>query len=210
MKTYSLLRPGVLGYDAALELMRLLEAKTRDEPATTSLLLLEHPPVITVGRNGREENVLAARCEVRRVDRGGDVTWHGPGQIVGYPVLHLREHRLSVRSYVAALEEVMIRVARRFDVRADRRDGLVGIWVEDRKLGALGVRVRRHVTTHGFALNVANDLGAYRAIHPCGMPGVRVTSLSAELGGPVPLDAAYDACVRAFEEVFDVARAEAR
>ncbi len=209
MRTYTLLRPGVVHYDAALELMRLLEAKTQGAPVTTSFILLEHPPVITIGRNGHSSNVLAAPCDVRRVDRGGDVTWHGPGQIVGYPVLHLREHRLSVRSYVAALEEVMIRVARRFDVVAARREGLVGIWVGDRKLGALGVHVRRHVTTHGFALNVANDLDAYRAIHPCGMPGAQVTSLSAEVGRPVPLDAAYDACARAFEEVFGVERREA-
>lgn len=206
MRDYTLLRPGVLGYDAALDLMRALEAKTREDPSTATLILLEHPPVITIGRNGLAANVLRAPCEVRRTDRGGDVTWHGPGQIVGYPVLHLHEHRLSVRSYVAGLEEVMIRVCRHFDVPAHRRDGLVGVWVDDRKVGALGVRVRRHVTTHGFALNVANDLDAYRAIHPCGLPGARVTSLSAEVGHAVPLDAAYEACARAFEEVFGLVR----
>ncbi len=209
MKAYSLLRPGVLAYDAATELMALLEAKALEVPSTTSLLLLEHPSVITIGRNGHSSNVLAHHTDVRRTERGGDVTWHGPGQIVGYPVLHLREHRLSVKSYVRSLEEVMIRVAHRFDVQATRREGLVGIWAGDRKLGALGVRVRRHVTTHGFALNVANDLAPYRWIHPCGVPGAAVTTLSLEVGRPVPLDAAFDACIQAFEEVFGVARLEA-
>ncbi len=209
MKPYSLVRPGLLAYDAAIELMALIEAKTREVPSTTSLVLLEHPSVITIGRNGHSSNVLAHHTDVRRTERGGDVTWHGPGQIVSYPILHLREHRLSVKSYVRGLEEVMIRVAHRFDVRAARRDGLVGIWVGDRKLGALGVRVRRHVTTHGFALNVSNDLAPFGWIHPCGMPGAAVTTLSAEVGRPVPLDAAYDACIRAFEEVFGVSRSEA-
>lgn len=206
-RAYALERPGVVAYDAAVELMRLLEGATLADPSRTTLLLLEHRPIITIGRNGQEANVLAQRVEVRRAERGGDVTWHGPGQIVGYPVLHLREHRLTVRSYVEGLEEVMIRVARRFDVAAGRRKGLVGVWVGPRKVGALGVRVRRHVATHGFALNVANDLEPYRWIHPCGMPGVEATSLTAEVGSAVPMDAAYEACARAFEEVFGVVEA---
>ncbi len=206
-RAYALERPGVVPYDAAIELMRLLEAATLADPARTTLLLLEHPPVITIGRNGKESNVLARRIDVRHSDRGGDVTWHGPGQIVGYPVIHLRQHRLTVRMYVQGLEEVMIRVARRFDVFAERREGLVGVWVGARKVGALGVRVRRHVATHGFALNVANDLEPYRWIHPCGMPGAQATSLSAEVGRQVPMEAACEACARAFEEVFDVVEA---
>jgi lipoyl(octanoyl) transferase len=152
----------------------------------------------------RRENVLAPRegTEVVETDRGGDVTYHGPGQLVGYPILDLQELRTDVKWYVERLEEVLISTAAAFGVEARRVSGLTGVWAPGGKLAAIGVRVRRWVTSHGFALNVSTELSAFEQIVPCGLSDRRVTSLERETGRRVDLAAARGAAVEAFGRVF--------
>jgi len=178
------------------------------------LLLVEHPPVITLGRRGDTRHVLEARAPVLRVSRGGDVTYHGPGQLVGYPILDLGLRGRDVDRYLRALEDVLIAVARRFAVTARRQRGFTGVWVGNAKLAAIGVGIRRWVTIHGFALNVADLREDFAAIVPCGLAGIGVTSL-AETTGRRPAMADVEAIViDEFQRIFatpDVGRvAEAR
>ena len=166
----------------------LVEARARGLVPDT-LLLLEHPPVITLGRGAKAHNVLwpsellASRgFEVFATDRGGDVTYHGPGQIVGYPVLDLKPDRKDVRKYVASLEEIMIRVAGEYGIGAARVAGRTGVWTPAGKLGAIGVHISRWITSHGFAFNVRTDLADFSAIVPCGIQDASVASLQSLLG----------------------------
>ena len=170
-------RLGRIGYGAALALQeRLLEARI-DGRIGDVLLLLEHEPVITMGRGGHKEHVLhseealtALGVELHETGRGGDVTYHGPGQLVGYPIIDLNPDRRDVRKYVQGLEEVMLQLAEHYGLHGRRIEGLNGAWIEDRKLGAVGVRIRRWVTMHGFAINVSTALDAFDLIVPCGIP----------------------------------------
>ncbi len=179
-------RLGTVDFDEAWELQRsLADAVT---PESGILMLLEHPPVFTLGRNADPSNVLdPGTIPVRRIDRGGDVTYHGPGQLVGYPLVDVR--RMGVRSFVRSLEESLIDVLGRFGVPARRKAGCVGVWAPRGKIAAIGVRVRRGVSMHGFALNVSGDLGPFSRINPCGVPGGAVSSMELELGRPVAVDA---------------------
>jgi lipoyl(octanoyl) transferase len=165
--------------------------------------------VFTLGRNARAGNVLLPREALRErgfdifeVGRGGDVTYHGPGQIVGYPILDLAPDRCDVHRYVRDLEEVMIRTCSDYGVEAGRVAGLTGAWVGDRKIGAIGVRLSRWVTSHGFALNVSNDLDPFSLIVPCGIVGRGVTSLEVAAGRPVALDSVLESLTRRFAETF--------
>jgi lipoyl(octanoyl) transferase len=184
-------RLGRVEYEDGLALMQLAGDAVRAAapPATDHLFLLEHPPVLTLGRAAGREHILAAPAwlerqgfEIHATDRGGDVTYHGPGQLVGYPVLDLTE-RPDVRRYVAALEEAMIRVCADHGVEASRHEEHRGAWVGHRKIGAVGVHLTRWVTSHGLAFNLAPDLGHFQLIVPCGIadPRLGVTSLAAEL-----------------------------
>src|SRR3954471_5231941 len=158
-----------------------------------TLLLLEHPRVITLGRGAKAGNilwpsdVLAARgFDVYETDRGGDVTYHGPGQVVGYPILDLKPDRKDVRKYVASVEELMIRVAAEYGIEAGRVAGRTGVWNAAGKLGAIGVHISRWITSHGFAFNVHTDLNDFSAIVPCGISGASVASLQSLLGKDAP------------------------
>ena len=203
---------GMVPYATALEMQRELVAARQAGEARDQLLLLEHPAVITVGVSGRShrDHVLASSAELRDraievldVSRGGDVTYHGPGQLVGYPIIDLKPDRCDVRRYVRDLEEVLIRTAEAFGVVAGRVDGLTGVWVGDDKLAAIGVRLSRWVTSHGFALNVATDLDQFRLIVPCGLQGRGVTTLE-RLTAAVPPRPELEAMVTAeFARVFD-------
>lgn len=173
------------------------------------LLLLEHDPVFTLGRNARRENVLfpaeALRergFEVFETGRGGDVTYHGPGQVVGYPILDLAPDRRDVHRYVRDLEEVMVRTCAGYGIEAGRVAGLTGTWVGPDKIGAIGVRIARWVTSHGFAFNVSTDLSAFDLIVPCGIRGRGVTSLERLLGRAVPVEEAMDRLEACFRDVF--------
>src|SRR5687767_760843 len=182
-------RLGRVEYGAAWDLQRAL---ARDvTPDRGFLLLLEHPPVFTLGRNGKASNVLnPGDIPVVRVDRGGDVTYHGPGQLVGYPLIDVR--RLGVRRFVSGLEASLVDCLASLGVAARRQEGCVGVWASRGKIASIGLRVSRGVSTHGFALNVSNDLEPFGRIHPCGQPGCAVTSVSIELERPVTTSEAAD------------------
>ena len=176
---------GRIGYEEGLELQ---ESLVRDKIAGESrdtLLLLEHEPVYTMGRS-RDESSLGEEINlphpVHRTNRGGQATYHGPGQLVGYPILDLNRRGRDLHRYLRFLEEVVIKIMAEYSVTGIRRDGLTGVWVEDRKITSLGVGVRRWISMHGFALNVARELPGFNAITPCGIAGVTMTSLSAECG----------------------------
>jgi lipoyl(octanoyl) transferase len=205
-------RLGLVPYAEALEWQKHLVDQRRAGEIPDQLLLLQHPPVITLGVRTRSSRVnvvatpealAAAGVEVFETGRGGDVTYHGPGQLVGYPIISLKPDRCDVHRYVRDIEEVMIRTAAAFGVEAARVPGLTGVWVGNEKLGAIGVRIAKWTTSHGFALNVAPDLTHFRLIVPCGIPDKGVTSLEKLLDRPVLMRDVEDAAAAAFAEVFD-------
>jgi lipoyl(octanoyl) transferase len=204
-------RLGVISYADGLALQKALVEQRKAGEICDQLLLLEHPPVITLGvkaRNDRSHIVAgtdtleAEGVEVFETGRGGDVTYHGPGQLVGYPILDLRPDRCDVHKYVRDIEEVMIRMAASFGVTATRIPGLTGAWVGDEKLAAIGVRIARWVTSHGFAFNVNANLGHFNLIVPCGITDKGVTSLQKLLGREIPMADVEDSAISAFMEVF--------
>jgi len=202
-------RLGRIEYAAAFALQERLVAARATQQIPDTLLLLEHDPVITLGRGAKHAHVLATRellaaqgVALHETGRGGDVTYHGPGQLVGYPIVDLNPDRRDVRRYVHNLEEVMIRIAAHYGLDAGRINGLNGTWIEDRKLGAVGVRIQRWITLHGFALNVSTELSAFDLIVPCGIKDKRVTSLQQELGRDPGLDEVMTVATNAFAEVF--------
>jgi lipoyl(octanoyl) transferase len=209
MRPLDVRRLGRVRYADGLELQAHLVTQRQAGEIPDQLLLLEHDPVFTLGRNARRENVLldeeALRSrgfELYESGRGGDVTYHGPGQVVGYPIIQLPPDRRDVHRYVRDLEGVMIRTCADFRVTASRVPGLTGVWVGSEKIGAIGVRIARWVTSHGFALNVSTDLSAFDLIVPCGIRDRGVTGLERLLGRPVPLDDVMDCLERHFAEVF--------
>ncbi len=196
-------------YENGLQLQQKLVSMRQADSIPDQLLLLEHPPVITLGRGGNRGNLLASNeaLRARRIrffetERGGDITYHGPGQLVGYPIVHLGEGSRDVRKYVTQLEEVLIRTVAQFGITAVRVDGLRGIWVGDRKIAAVGVRIARWVTSHGFALNVEPDLEHFNLITPCGIPDRGVTSIARECGRSVGVDEIRQVVASTFAEVF--------
>ena len=205
-------RLGRMGYDDAWDLQRELVAARQAGVAPDTLLLLEHPPVITLGRAGHPAHLLGSEAELARrgvsfveTDRGGDITFHGPGQIVGYAIVDLGPRGRDLHRYLRDLESVLIHALAEFGIVAGRVDGLTGVWVGDAKVAAIGIRVSRWITHHGFALNVDTDLSYFDLIVPCGIAGKRVTSMEALLGRAVDRAAVEDALVRAFERVFGAA-----
>ncbi|HYW07657.1 MAG TPA: lipoyl(octanoyl) transferase LipB, partial [Longimicrobium sp.] len=180
-----------------------------------TLLLLEHPHVITRGSGSHDENVLVSAeeraergIELFESGRGGDVTYHGPGQLVGYPILDLKPDRCDLHRYLRDLEETLIGVLADFRLSAGRKDGLTGVWVDDRKLAAIGVRVSSGwITSHGFALNVSTDLAFFGTIVPCGIRDHGVGSIAGELGRAVGMAEVEDATVRSMERVFGMSAA---
>jgi lipoyl(octanoyl) transferase len=202
---------GDTDYRAAWGMQKALAEARGLGSAPDTLLLLEHPPTITLGVRGREANLLVPiedlsreGVEVYRVDRGGDITFHGPGQLVGYPVLKLPARNRDLGLYLRKLEEVLIRTLACFGVRADRSPGHTGVWVGDRKIAAMGVKVdTRGVTQHGFALNVTTDLSNFEKIIPCGIRDKGVTSLALEARGNARMEEVVAEVAAAFGEVFD-------
>jgi lipoyl(octanoyl) transferase len=208
---------GRVPYQTALELQRTLSNLRKAGRIENTLLLLEHPPVITLGRNARLDNVLASPeflaqrgVELHEIDRGGDVTFHGPGQLVAYPIFDLRsfEPRVGAVEFVRRLEEVLIRTCGDFGIGAQRIKGMTGVWTyalrnkPEAKIAAIGVHISRAVTTHGFALNVATDLDQFTLIVPCGLVGKPVTSMERELQKPSNMDDVATAASRNFGRVF--------
>jgi lipoyl(octanoyl) transferase len=199
-------RLGRVPYAEALELQNRLVARRRNGEIADTLLLLEHPHVITLGTSADRANVLIDAAagallgiDVVQTGRGGDVTYHGPGQLVGYPILDLKPDRCDLHRYVRSLEGILIRALATFGIAAGRKAGLTGAWVDDEKIAAIGVRVSSGwITSHGFALNVATDLAYFESIVPCGITRFGVTSMQRVTGAAPPLDAVMDAVVAAW------------
>lgn len=201
---------GRLGYQQAANLQVELVHERREGLIPDLLLLLQHPHVITMGSSAKEAHVLLTSEELgergihlRTSGRGGDVTYHGPGQIVGYPILDLKPARCDLHRYLRDLEEVMIRVLADFGLKAGRKEGLTGAWVGDRKIGAIGVRVSSGwITSHGFALNVNPDLRYFETIVPCGIEEFGVGSIASELGRPIEVGPVEARVAVRFREMF--------
>ena len=204
---------GRMAFAEALELQRTLAQARIDRVVDRDMLLLvEHPPVITMGRSFQPENLSstaqqrdALGVEVFEIDRGGDVTFHGPGQLVGYPIYDLNEHTPDLHVFLRQIERCMINTLADFGITAEQREGLTGVWVANRKISSIGIHVKKWVTWHGFALNVATDLSFFDLIVPCGIEDVEMTSMQRELAERAPRDLwgrTLDGVMQAFCEVF--------
>ena len=199
---------GRMRYSEAYALQQRLVEQRKRGLIPDQFLIVEHPHVVTMGRNGRHENLLAdenllsrAGIEFHHTDRGGDVTYHGPGQIVGYPILDLREWKRDVVAYVRSVEQLIIDALAQFDIDAGREPAMTGVWVDGRKIAAIGVHISRWVTSHGFALNVSTDLSYFQYIVPCGLTKP-VTSMR-ELGCGASRQDVVDALLDGFSRAFD-------
>jgi len=203
-------RWGLVPFDEAWERQRELAFRVERGEAPNTLVLCQHPTVITIGRNGTDANVIAARplleaqgVSVVPIDRGGDVTLHNPGQLVGYPVFNLTTFKPDLHWYLRTVEEAIIDTVGAYGVVGDRVDGLTGVWVDgQRKVCAIGIHCRKWVVYHGFALNVVNDLREFQYIVPCGISDRAVTSIAAEAGQPVTMDDVEARVVEAFHRRF--------
>lgn len=200
---------GTVGYAEGLRLQGELVARRKSGDIPDTLLLLEHPHVYTLGRNAQRENLLVSEEGLRTLgaqlvetDRGGDITYHGPGQLVGYPIFDLTQHRRDIAWFMRSLEQVLIGVARGFGIEAARLKGCPGVWVGNDKLVAMGVHISRWVTSHGFAFNVNADLSYFDHIVPCGIRDKGVTSLARLLGHPVEMGEIIDRVIAHFGETF--------
>jgi lipoyl(octanoyl) transferase len=202
---------GTFPYATALELQRdVARRRIAGEIEEDVLLLLEHPPVVTLGRTAKEghlvaspERLQARGVEVFEVERGGDVTFHGPGQLVGYPIFDLKRHRRDLHWYLRQVEEALIVSLAELGIGAERNSGYTGVWTRGRKIASIGVHARDWVTWHGFALNVMTDLSFFDLIVPCGIPDVRMTSIVREIGHDrITMDGVIDSVSRAFGQVF--------
>jgi lipoyl(octanoyl) transferase len=200
---------GVVSYSDGLNLQERAVERVRSGEAAEQLLLLEHPHVFTLGRGADSSNILADEqqldihsVEVHETGRGGDVTYHGPGQLVGYPIINLKPDRCDVHRYVRDIEEVLIRTIAEFGVVGIRIPGLTGVWVGNEKIAAIGVRIARWITSHGFALNVNTDLSYFKMIVPCGITDKGVTSLARVLDKPLDLQQVASLAARAFGDAF--------
>ena len=206
-------RLGRMGYEEALEYQREV-ARQRITGAIPEdvLLLVEHPPVVTLGRSSKERNLISSPAflaskgvELFEVERGGDVTFHGPGQLVGYPIIDLKRHRLDLHWYLRSVEEALIRTIGEYGIPGERSIGYTGVWTNGRKIASIGVHARDWVTWHGFALNVTTDLSYFDFIVPCGIAGVEMTSIAKERPEVnVSLDETGDVAASKFGEVFEL------
>ncbi len=205
-------RLGTMSYAEALETQRAAaRARISGELPEDLLLLVEHPPVVTLGRSAKDGHLLAAPAllaargvEVFEVERGGDVTFHGPGQLVGYPIIDLKRHKRDLHWYLRQVEAALIASLEAFGIAAERNEGFTGVWTQGRKIASIGVHARDWVTWHGFALNVSTDLSYFDLIVPCGISGVTMTSVDRETGRAVPMPAVEQAVADAFGRVFSL------
>ena len=211
-KSLDVIRLGRKAYEEVWDRQKKLMNERRMGIVPDTLILVEHDPVYTLGKNSNENHLLKSRdvhIPVYQIERGGDVTFHGPGQLVGYPILDLHHHRLSVSWYMRTLEEMLIQTLGQFSIKARRREGLTGVWVGEEKIAALGVRLSRWVSMHGFALNVNTDLEFFDGIIPCGIFEYDVTSMSQILGKEVSMVEVEETLVTIFCLLFSFKECEA-
>ncbi len=210
-KTLDVVCLGRRKYDEVWEKQKELVDQRRFEAVPDTLILVEHDPVYTLGKNSNEDHLLQSRDKnvpIYQIERGGDVTFHGPGQLVGYPILDLHHHRLSVSWYMRTLEEILIQTLGQFGIESQRREGLTGVWVREEKIAALGVRLSRWISMHGFALNVNTDLKFFDGIIPCGIFEYDVTSMSQILGKEVSLVEVEETLITVFRLLFSFQECE--
>ncbi len=210
-KNLNVIKLGVVDYGEAYNLQKQLLEEHIQGKGRDSLLLLQHNPVITIGRSGSRDNILipesaltAAGIETYETDRGGDVTYHGPGQLIGYPIINLRHFRKDVHWYLRRLEETIIKALAEYGITGERMEGYTGVWVGNEKIAAIGVGIKRWITYHGFALNVYPDMSHFQMIRPCGIIDKGVTSVERLLGYRADMDKIAEKAVSAFAEVLDV------
>lgn len=196
---------GHCSYKISLEQQVDTHSKVFNQELNDSIIFVEHDPVYTLGKNANQNNVLSnypQDVEIHNIDRGGDVTYHGPGQLVGYPIINIKNQNMSIGRYVHTLEEILVSTLAMFDIKSKRRDKLIGVWVGDKKIGAIGVRIKNGVTMHGFAVNVNTDLSYYDGIIPCGIDNCEVTSMEQILHVNVELKLVKDVIVKEFVKYF--------
>ncbi len=211
MSTLDIYKFGTIPYEKALEYQENLLSRRIAEQVPDSLILLEHPPTITTGRKGNTEHLLVREEYLRKhgisfvhASRGGDITFHGPGQIVGYPILNLKDHGMDIRRHMRTIEEMIINTLGDFDIEGRRIDGVTGVWVKRSKIASIGIAIRKWVTYHGFALNVSTNLDYFDLILSCGITEVRITSMGNWLGNGknVEMDDVVQSVIRNFMGVF--------
>ena len=202
---------GLVPYEDALTLQRILVTARSERRIPDSLLLLQHPHVFTLGRFRGERDLLVSpnvlseeAIGIYKTDRGGSITYHGPGQLVGYPIIDLRENHISVSEYIHNLEELIIKALRSLRVESNRKNKHVGVWVGERKVCSIGIRLLHHVTMHGFALNVNCDLSYFDYINPCGLKSSVMTSLARETGDTIGVEDIVETVIESFSEVFQM------
>lgn len=192
-------------YKNSLEYQNNTHAKVSAQKLNDSIIFVEHEPVYTLGKNANQNNILPdypKNVEIHKIDRGGDVTYHGPGQLVGYPIININNLNMSIGKYVHTLEEILINTLATFDINARRREKLIGVWIDDEKIAAIGVRVQNGITKHGFALNVNTDLSYYDGIIPCGIEDCEVTSMEQLLQKNIELQLVIDIIIKEFANYF--------
>lgn len=201
---------GLIDFQQAWDLQKKLFTQRIENKINDTLILLEHPHTFTLGKVADKKNLIwnenqlqENEVKVFEIDRGGDITYHGPGQIVGYAILDLKSWYQDTHKYLRALEEVIINVLKDFSIVSARKEGLTGVWIDDRKICAIGIKISRWITMHGFAFNVNTDLNLFNGIIPCGISDKDVTSLEKELGGKQNLNEVKERIVRSFMEVFN-------
>lgn len=210
-KECKILRLGIVNYREAYGLQKSLLQKKIEGSNLDYLILLQHNPVITIGRNGNNKNILVSESllksygiELFEIERGGDVTYHGPGQITGYPILDLHHYKKDVHWYIRNLEEVIIRALNEYGVTGKRMDKYTGVWVDDEKIAAIGVAIKHWITFHGFAFNVCPDLSHFKLINPCGITDKSITSLEKVLGYKVNFEDVEQSIISNFLDLFDI------
>ena len=211
MKSIELIEPGITNYREAWESQKRLFNRVVEERSQNYLILTEHDPVITIGKSGSLKNLLtepshlvSKGIDLVDIDRGGDITFHGPGQLVGYPIIDLSQFQKDIHWYLRTIEEVIIQLLREFNIEGIRIPDLTGVWVKNRKICAIGVKVTRWVTMHGFALNISTDLNYFNHIIPCGISDHGVTSIFEELGNIVDQKDVVNSLCHYFCTLFDV------
>jgi len=202
--------PGVMDYKEAWDLQKILFEKRYRDEISDILLLLEHPHTYTLGKVADKKNLVGSEeylknnnISVYEIDRGGDITYHGPGQIVGYPIINLENWRKDTHKYLRALEEVLMMTCRDYGLNPYRNPKYTGVWTDEKKIAAIGIKISRWITMHGFAFNVNTDLGLFKGIIPCGIADKDVTSLKTELGKDISLETVKLSLLKNFKEVFD-------
>ena len=195
---------GICNYNIALSKQEFTREKLIKKTGIDTLILLEHNHIYTLGKNANRDNILNNDCEIIQTDRGGDVTYHGPGQLVGYPIINLKRIGLGVKSYVNHIESLLIAVLYDYNIDAHTKKGKPGVWIDDRKIGSIGIRVSHGVTTHGFSLNVNTDMNYFSNIISCGIDDVLMTSMEKELGTELFIDDIKQSIILHFNRLFNI------